>query len=53
LLVLRPRDSFWEAGGRVSKLVPGAKVIDLPDQDRNLLEKAPELVARQVSAFLG
>ena len=52
LLVLRPKDSFWEAGGRVSKLVPGAKVVDLPDQDRNLLEKAPELVARQVSAFL-
>jgi pimeloyl-ACP methyl ester carboxylesterase len=52
LLVLRPKDSFWEAGGRVAKLVPGAKVVDLPDQDRNLLEKAPELVARQVSAFL-
>jgi pimeloyl-ACP methyl ester carboxylesterase len=52
LLVLRPRDSFWEAGGRVSRLVPGAKVVDLPDQDRNILEKAPELVARHVSAFL-
>jgi pimeloyl-ACP methyl ester carboxylesterase len=52
LLVLRPRDSFWEAGGRVGRLLPGAKVVDLPDQDRHLLEKAPELVARQVSAFL-
>lgn len=52
LLVLRPRDGFWEAGGRVAKLVPGAKVIDLPDQDRNLLEKAPELVARHVASFL-
>jgi len=52
LLVLRPRDNFWEAGGRVAKLVPGARVVDLPDQDRNLLEKVPELVARQVSGFL-
>jgi pimeloyl-ACP methyl ester carboxylesterase len=53
LLVLRPRDSFWEAGGRVSKLVPGARVVDLGEHDRNLLEKAPEVVARQASAFLG
>ena len=52
LLVLRPKDNFWEAGGRVSRLVAGARVIDLPDQDRNLLEKAPELVTRQVSGFL-
>lgn len=52
LLVLRPKDNFWDAGGRVSRLVPGARVIDLPDQDRHLLEKAPELVARHVSAFL-
>ena len=52
LLVLRPRDNFWEAGGRVARLVPGARVVDLPDHDRHLLEKAPELVAKQVSAFL-
>ncbi len=52
LLALRPRDNFWEAGGRVSRLVAGGRVVDLPDQDRKLLEKAPELVARHVSAFL-
>ena len=52
LLVLRPRDNFWEAGARIGRLVPGAKVVDLPEQDRHLLEKAPELVARQVSGFL-
>jgi pimeloyl-ACP methyl ester carboxylesterase len=52
LLVLRPRDNFWEAGGRVSKLAPRAKVVDLPDQDKNLLERAPEVAARHVSAFL-
>jgi pimeloyl-ACP methyl ester carboxylesterase len=52
LLVLRPRDNFWEAGGRVTRLVPGARVVDLPDQDRHVLEKAPELVVRHVSPFL-
>ena len=52
LLVLRPRDNFWEAGGRIAGLVPGARVVDLPEHDKNLLEKAPAVVARQVSAFL-
>jgi pimeloyl-ACP methyl ester carboxylesterase len=52
LLVLRPRDNFWEAGGRVAKLVPGARVVDLPHHDKHLLEKAPELVAKESSAFL-
>jgi len=52
LLVLRPRDNFWEAGGRVTRLVPGARVVDLPDHDRYVFEKAPALVAKQVAAFL-
>jgi len=52
LLVLRPRDNFWGAGGRVASLLPGARVIDMPDHDKNLLEKAPELVARHMTAFL-
>ncbi len=52
LLVLRPKDSFWEAGGRVAKLVPGAKVVDLPDQDKRILEAVPEVVAKQLLSFL-
>jgi pimeloyl-ACP methyl ester carboxylesterase len=52
LLVLRPRDNFWEAGGRVTRLVKGAKVVDLPEHDKHLLEKAPALVAKHVVAFL-
>jgi hypothetical protein len=52
LLVLRPRDNFWEAGGRVAKLVPDAKVVDLPDQDKRILETQPQLVAKQLSVFL-
>ena len=52
VLVLRPRDNFWEAGGRVAKLVPGANVVDLPDQDKRILESQPQLVAKHLSAFL-
>jgi pimeloyl-ACP methyl ester carboxylesterase len=52
VLVLRPRDNFWEAGGRVSKYVAGAKVIDMPDQDKRLLETQAGLVAKHVVPFL-
>ena len=52
LLVLRPRDNFWEAGGRVAKLKPDARVVDLPEHDKRILETQPQLVAKQLSAFL-
>jgi pimeloyl-ACP methyl ester carboxylesterase len=52
LLVLRPKDNFWEASGRVSKFVAGAKVVDLPDQDKRLLETHAALVAKHVVPFL-
>lgn len=51
VLVLRPKDNFWEAGARVPKLIPGAKVIDLPDQDKRILDSAPALVARHLLGF--
>jgi pimeloyl-ACP methyl ester carboxylesterase len=52
LLVLRPKDAFWEAGGRVAQLVPGSKVVDMPDQDKRMLETQAALVARHVASFL-
>jgi pimeloyl-ACP methyl ester carboxylesterase len=52
LLVLRPKDPFWEAGARVARLVPSAKVVDLPDQDKRLLETQAPLVAKHVTPFL-
>jgi pimeloyl-ACP methyl ester carboxylesterase len=52
LLVLRPKDNFWEGGGRVSKYVAGAKIVDMPDQDKRLLENQPALVAKHVVPFL-
>ena len=52
LLVLRPKDNFWEGGGRVSKYVAGAKIVDMPDQDKRLLETQASLVAKHVVPFL-
>lgn len=52
LLVLRPKDNFWEGGGRVTKYVPGAKVVDMTDQDKRLLEGNAALVAKHVLPFL-
>jgi pimeloyl-ACP methyl ester carboxylesterase len=52
LLVLRPKDPFWEAGGRVAKLAPDARVADLPDQGPRMLETQAEMVAKQLLAFL-
>ena len=52
LLVLRPKDPFWEAGGRVAQLVPGSKVVDMPDQDQRMLETQSALVAKHVASFL-
>jgi pimeloyl-ACP methyl ester carboxylesterase len=53
LLVLRPKDPFWEAGGRVARLVPEARVLDLPDQGPRMLETQAELVAKHLGGFLG
>jgi pimeloyl-ACP methyl ester carboxylesterase len=52
LMVLRPKDNFYEAAGRVSKYVAGAKVVDMPDQDKRLLEGNAGLVAKHVVPFL-
>ncbi len=51
LLVLRPKDNFWEAGGRVGKLNPNARVIDLPDHGKKILDDAPGVVANHMLAF--
>jgi pimeloyl-ACP methyl ester carboxylesterase len=52
VMVLRPKDQYWEAGGRVAKLVPGARVIDLPEHDRWLVENQAPLVAKHLAGFL-
>src|SRR5205085_11131806 len=52
LMVLRPKDNFYEASGRVSKYVAGAKLVDMPDQDKRLLEGNAALVAKHMVPFL-
>lgn len=52
LLVLRPRDEWWDAAGRVRESQPAARVLDLPEHGPDLLQSAPEAVADAVRAFL-
>jgi magnesium chelatase accessory protein len=52
LLVLRPRDEWWEAGPRLREAQPAARVLDLPEQGGDLFQSAPGPVAEAVRAFL-
>jgi pimeloyl-ACP methyl ester carboxylesterase len=52
VLVLRPRDEFWDMTARAGTLLPEAKCVELPTQDSGLLDAGvPELV-RYVREFL-
>jgi pimeloyl-ACP methyl ester carboxylesterase len=52
LLVLRPRDEWWDATARVREVQPAARVLDLPDSGPDLFQSAPGVVAEAVGAFL-
>jgi pimeloyl-ACP methyl ester carboxylesterase len=52
LLVLRPKDQYWEAGSRVTKFVPGARIVDLADHDKRLVETQAAVVAKHLTGFL-
>lgn len=52
ILVLRPRDEWWDAGGRVREAQPAARIRDLPDHGADLFRSAPEAVAEAVGPFL-
>lgn len=52
LLVLRPRDEWWDATARVREAQPTARVLDLPDQGTDLFQSAPAAVADAVRTFL-
>jgi hypothetical protein len=52
VLVLRPRDEFWDMTARAETLLPEANCVELPTQDGGLLDAGvPELV-RYVREFL-
>lgn len=52
LLVLRPRDEWWDATARVRDAQPAARVLDFPDHGGDLFQTAPVAVADAVRAFL-
>jgi pimeloyl-ACP methyl ester carboxylesterase len=52
LLVVRPRDEWWDATARVREAQPAARMLDLPDHGPDLLQSAPGAVVDAVRAFL-
>ncbi|HYB64284.1 MAG TPA: alpha/beta fold hydrolase [Steroidobacteraceae bacterium] len=52
LLVLRPRDEWWDATARVREAQPAARMLDLPDHGPDLFQSAPGAVVDAVRAFL-
>jgi pimeloyl-ACP methyl ester carboxylesterase len=51
-LVLRPKDDLWEATQRARQALPRARFVDLPNHGFELLEVAPDAVAKEVRPFL-
>jgi pimeloyl-ACP methyl ester carboxylesterase len=52
LLVLRPRDEWWDAAAAVRSALPAARILDLPEQGADLFQATPSRVAEAVRSFL-
>lgn len=52
LLVLRPRDEWWDATLRVREAQPAARVLDLPDHGPDVFQSGAGAVADAVRGFL-
>jgi pimeloyl-ACP methyl ester carboxylesterase len=52
LLVLRPRDEWWDATARVREVQPAARVLDIPDHGPDVFQAAPGAVVDGMRAFL-
>jgi pimeloyl-ACP methyl ester carboxylesterase len=52
LLVLRPKDEWWDAAAGVRSALPAARILDLPEQGADLFHSAPARVAEAVRGFL-
>jgi thioesterase domain-containing protein len=52
ILVVRPRDDFWDATQRVRERLPKARFVDLPDHGATLLDHASEVVSNACQDFL-
>jgi pimeloyl-ACP methyl ester carboxylesterase len=52
VLVLRPKDSLWDATGRVRELLPKARVVELADAGQDLLGAQAPAMAEAVKDFI-
>jgi pimeloyl-ACP methyl ester carboxylesterase len=52
VLVLRPRDEFWDMTPRADALIPEGRRVDLPEQDAGLLDTGVQEVVRYAREFL-
>jgi pimeloyl-ACP methyl ester carboxylesterase len=50
-LLVRPKDEFWDAAAGVREVLPGARVVDLPEHGGELLESGAPALAQAVRAF--
>jgi pimeloyl-ACP methyl ester carboxylesterase len=51
VLLLRPRDEFWEQAPRTRSLLPAGSMLDLPDYGPGLLSAAPQRFASIAREF--
>jgi pimeloyl-ACP methyl ester carboxylesterase/catechol 2,3-dioxygenase-like lactoylglutathione lyase family enzyme len=51
-LVVRPKDSLWDATAAAALLVPGARLVDRPEWAYGLFDAAPDAVAATLREFL-
>ena len=52
ILIVRPRDEWWDATLRARELLPRARILDLPDLGPEAFETAPERLATVLREFL-
>jgi len=52
ILIVRPRDEWWDATLRARELLPRARILDLPDVSAEAFEAAPERLASVLREFL-
>jgi pimeloyl-ACP methyl ester carboxylesterase len=52
LMVLRPKDDFWDSTQRIRERLARARFVDLPEQGSTLFEAAPEVVSNAIREFL-
>ncbi len=53
VLIVRPRDEWWDATLRARELMPRARFLDLPEVGAEAFEAAPERLASLLREFLG